>query len=263
MNRLVLAAALVVAALALCAVPAAAWYVSKTQTESVKEYTLKAYQFEREFVTRVPIYEDYSNPEKEQKLRTFLLMDHLNAAEKLGLPALESKEQIQKYLQEGALVPARKDDEADYHYYNVPAEFRYLTPRTRAGLEAIAARFQANLKKRYPEAPPVRIAVSSILRTLDYQKDLQKRNANASFASSHSYGVSFDIFYDDYYVKLPPPPRGVPDELRTRLGYLLGDSLMRQFRAVLMESLIELQDEKKIYAILEKNQRCYHVTVLE
>jgi len=259
MNRIL--AVLLLAAIA--AVPTSLWFVSGRQKDSVRDYTLLAYKFEREFITRVPIYEDFSTPEKEQKLRTYLLMDHLAVAEKIGLPALESKSQIQEYLQAGRLVAARESEEANYHYYNVPAEFRYLTPKSRAGLELIADRFQANLKKRYADHPPVRIAVSSILRTLDYQKDLQKKNANASFASSHSYGVSFDLFYDDYYVKLPPPPFGVPEELRTRLGYLLGDSLMRQFRAVLMETLLELQEERKIYAILEKNQRCYHVTILE
>jgi hypothetical protein len=249
--------------LALAAIPAAAWFVAQKQTQNVKEYTLLAYRYEREFITRVPIYEDFSTPEKEQKLRTFLLMDHLAVAEKSGVPPLESKSQIQQYVKDGTLIDARQSEDANYHYYNVPAEFRYLTPKSRKGLELIAQRFQENLKKRYADHPPVRIAVSSILRTLDYQKDLQRKNANASFASSHSYGVSFDLFYDDYYVKLPPPPAGVPDELRTRLGYLLGDSLMRQFRAVLMETLLELQEERKLYAILEKNQRCYHVTILE
>jgi len=238
-------------------------YSANERTSQNKEYIKSAQKIERSFLTQVPIYDDFATPQMEMELRKFLLMDHLRVAEAIGVPAIESDEDIKKLVKEGKLIPARIDENAEYHYYNVPAEYRFLTPRAREGLIGIASRFQKNLDKRYSGHPPVRIAISSILRSLGYQKDLQKKNPNASFASSHSYGVSFDIFYDDYYVKLPEPPTGLPDELRTSLGYWLGGSLRRQFKAVLIETLIQLQDEGELYAIIEKNQRCFHVTVLE
>lgn len=241
----------------------AGFYLVRVRETALAEYIKQAHQIEREFVTRTPIYEDFATPDMEMTLRKYLLMDHLRVAEKAGVGAVATDEEVQKLVEEGKLVPARPDEDADFHFYNVPKEGRFLTPRAREGLELIAQRFQKNIEKRYQKHPPVRIAVSSVLRTTGYQKDLQKKNPNASFASSHSYGVSFDLFYDDYYVKLPPVSSGIPDELRTRLGYLLGDALMRQFRSILMETLIQLQEEGEIYAILEKNQRCYHVTVLE
>ncbi|MBL8020471.1 MAG: hypothetical protein JNM27_12450 [Leptospirales bacterium] len=237
--------------------------LSRSQITQSREYVKNLHAIERNFITRVPIYDDFATPQMEQDLRKFLLMDHLQVAERIGVPPVESDAEVQKHLTSGKLVAARMSEDADYHFYNVPPENRYLTPRARDGLVLIADRFQKNLEKRYAGHPPVRIAISSVLRTLNYQKDLQKKNPNASFASSHSYGVSFDIFYDDYYVKLPEPPAHLGDEFRTRLGYLLGDSLMRQFKAVLLETLIQLQEEGEIYAILERNQRCYHVTVLE
>lgn len=237
--------------------------LSRNQIAQSREYVKNLHAIERNFITKIPIYEDFATPQMEQDLRKFLLMDHLQVAERIGIPPVESDAEVQKHLTSGKLVAARMSEDADYHFYNVPPENRYLTPRARDGLVLIADRFQKNLEKRYPGHPPVRIAISSVLRTLNYQKDLQKKNPNASFASSHSYGVSFDIFYDDYYVKLPEPPAHLGDEFRTRLGYLLGDSLMRQFKAVLLETLIQLQEEGEIYAILERNQRCYHVTVLE
>lgn len=240
------------------------WFLfARNQIAQSREYIKNVHAIERNFITRVPIYEDFATLQMEQDLRKFLLMDHLQVAERIGVPPVESDAEVQKHLTSGKLVAARMSEDADYHFYNVPPENRYLTPRARDGLVLIAERFQKNLEKRYAGHPPVRIAISSVLRTLSYQKDLQKKNPNASFASSHSYGVSFDIFYDDYYVKLPEPPSHLGDEFRTRLGYLLGDSLMRQFKAVLLETLLELQVEGEIYAILEKNQRCYHVTVLE
>ena len=55
---------------------------------------------------------------------------------------------------------------------------------------------------------------------------------------------------------------GLFDRMRTQSGYLLGSALSRHFRAALMEALIQLQDEGRIYAILERNQRCYHVSVI-
>ncbi|MCE9600445.1 MAG: DUF5715 family protein [Spirochaetia bacterium] len=255
--------ALIAALLTGLAVGCGWFFVARAQTAQNKEYIKNIHSIERNFITRVPIYEDFATPQMEQDLRKFLLMDHLQVAERIGVPPVESDSEIQKHLTSGKLVPARMSEDADYHFYNVPPENRYLTPRARDGLVLITERFQKNLEKRYAGHPAVRIAISSVLRTLSYQKDLQKKNANASFASSHSYGVSFDIFYDDYYVKLPEPPAHLGDEFRTRLGYLLGDSLMRQFKAVLLETLLELQVEGEIYAILERNQRCYHVTVLE
>lgn len=245
------------------AVAAGAMTILRAREAAIRDYVKEAHRIEREFATKVPIYEDFATPEMEMNLRRYLLLDHLRVAEKEGIGLVESDAEVQKLVKDGRLVPARMDEEtAAYHFHNVPKENRYLTPRAREGLELIAKRFQDNLAKRASGLPPVRIAISSVLRTTGYQRDLQKKNANASFASSHSYGVSFDIFYDDYYVKLAAAPAGVPDELRTRLGYLMGDSLMRQFRAVLIETLLELQKDGEIYAILEKNQRCYHVTVL-
>ncbi|MBI3396030.1 MAG: hypothetical protein HY042_09355, partial [Spirochaetia bacterium] len=155
-----------------------------------------------------------------------------------------------------------------YYFYNVPAPSRFLTPEARDCLLLVTARFQENLKRRVPDAPLVKLAVSSAVRSVSYQKGLRERNANASFASSHSFGISFDLFYDDFFVALPLPAAAnatsqkILADLRPRVGYLMGDALASQFRSVLLETLYQLQTEGKLYAILEKNQRCYHVTVV-
>ena len=79
---------------------------------------------------------------------------------------------------------------------------------------------------------------------------------------------SFDIFYEDYYVQLPSPEKtgGVYDRIKKslhgRTGFLMGDALREQFRSVLMETLIELQREGVLYAFLEDDRRCYHITIL-
>ena len=142
-----------------------------------------------------------------------------------------------------------------------------MTPGAFEGIKKIAERFQENINKR-KELPPVKFAVSSAIRSSKYQKSLKNKNTNAVIKSTHSTGVSLDIFYDDYFVKLTEykgssrTSQFVLDRLRNKFGFLLGDSLRRQFRTILLETLIQLQNEGWLYAILEQRQRCYHVTII-
>lgn len=242
------------------------FYLGNGIIKDVNEYVDRIYKIERDYIENFPAYEDYGTSEKEATLRQFLLMDHLKVAESKMDPLASDKE-IDKLVNEKKLIAVEVGKDIPYYFYNVPKKYRYLTPETKKGLDMIAERFQATLRKK-KDVPVVKIAVSSAIRPDSYQQKLREKNGNASFASSHSYGVSFDIFYEDYFVKLPDPDgtiyisRAIQDTLRTRFGFLMGDSLQRQFRSMLMETLIELQEEGKIYAILEKRQKCYHVTVL-
>jgi hypothetical protein len=239
---------------------------------AARDYGAAAYEIERGFIESLPIYQDYASPQKEARLRTHLLNDHLQAAVRFGTPAVRDEAQIQSYLQAGRLLALENTPDTLFYYYNVPRGLRFLTPGAALGLERIGARFQEILRERAgerPAPPPVKFAISSMLRPTAYQTNLRGRNANASLNSSHSHGVSFDIFYDEYYVRLPgalaslaEPEARVQEALRARLGFLLGASLRRQFRSALTETLLQLQDEGLLYAILEKNQRCYHVTIL-
>ncbi|MCP4763843.1 MAG: hypothetical protein GY870_18875 [archaeon] len=116
--------------------------------------------------------------------------------------------------------------------------------------------------------PVVKIAISSATRPKDYQKGLTKRNINASFESTHNYGTSFDIYFEDFYISFPEPRTDnstsmkLQEQLKRRFGFLTGDALRRQFHSILMETLLQLQDEEILYAILERKQHCYHVTIL-
>lgn len=255
-------------------------------------YIAAAHKSERGFIESLPIYQDYATPAREQKLRTHLLADHLAAANRFGVPSVADEASIQKLAGSGDLVKVENTPETGYYFYNVPKRFRYLTPAAASGLNAIAERLQRVLAEKdrvrrarsgskeegngqtFVAPPVVKFAISSMLRPASYQAQLRGRNANASLVSSHSQGVSFDIFYDEYYVQLSNPAEAyaahqmtgtdaaVQETMRSRLGFLLGAALRRQFRAVLTETLLQLQDEGLVYVILEKRQRCYHVTVL-
>lgn len=224
------------------------------------------HSFERRIIDGFPIYQDWATPEKEQELRRHLLQDHLAVAESLKLRPVADRVELDERLKAGTLKSLEQNRETPFFFYNVKKEHRALVPLAVEGMEILARRLNARTGTK---DITVKYAVSSALRTVEYQEGLRDRNANASFVSSHSYGISFDVFYDAYFVALPAPgPTGnaeldrALDNLRVRSGYWLGESLRRQLHAMLAETLIALQKEGVLYAILEKNQRCYHVTIL-
>jgi hypothetical protein len=223
---------------------------------------------ERDVIKHVPIYDDFADRAKEDLLRKFLQADHLKAAENYGLKPVDNENELKDKVKSGELVSIDTSGNSLHYFYGVGKENRYLIPEAARGLQIITERFQKNMNKG-ATVPPVKIAISSAIRTSLYQRNLMKKNLNAVHASTHSYGTSFDIFFDEYFVVIPDIKGSnatflsMSDTLHTRLGFLLGASLRRQFKSILMETLLQLQEEGYIYAILEKHQRCYHVTVLK
>lgn len=214
------------------------------------------------FISALPIYEDFAASHNENVLRKHLFKDHYAAVLKTGRKPVENSADVKRFVEAGLLVPVEATDDAMFFFYGVKKENRYLAPPALSALEKITAAFNKKLDEQ--NLPTVKIALSSALRPVEYQQSLRKQNANATQISTHSYGMSFDIFYDDYYVKLDStakPALGKADELmRRRLGFMLGDSLRRQLKTALFQTLEELQEQGEIFAIAEKNQRCYHVT---
>ena len=236
-------------------------------TADVKLYLDTVKKIERVYIEQIPLYYDHATPFMEMKLRTYLFPAHMGVALKSGVGPMERDDDIPAFVRDGKLINLKSGPDALYYFYNVGSTYRVLSPTAACGLSALTKRFQQNIAAR-AELPPVKIAVSSALRPASYQNGLREKNYNATLVTTHSYGVSFDIFYDDYYVSLPQPAcsnrisEAILDQIRTRMGFLLGDALREQFRSVLIDTLIQLQDEGALYAILEKQQRCYHVTVL-
>lgn len=231
-------------------------------------YFLLSREAERRVIQGMPIFEDFTSPEKERQLRSHLQEDHMKAAMEKGVSPVSDDAGLEELKKTGSLVSIDTGKEGLHFFYNVKKSRRYATPLTAGGLALLTKRFQENLNKR-TGVPPVKLAISSVLRTSSYQQDLMKTNANAAVVTSHCYGTSFDIFYDEYFM-VPPVPekanflsRKIMESIRLDMGFLLGASLRRQLHSILMETLIELQEEGFIYAILEKRQRCYHVTVLK
>lgn len=236
---------------------------NKSLVSYVKSYQDMVYTIKRDFIENIPVYRDFAKPRMEQELMKFSLNEQAAVAVKHGVKPLKNFDDINSAIKEGKLVSVDKGHDKLYYFHNVRREYRYLTPAAKEALELTAQRFQDKIQVRKEGLPTVKLAVSSVIRTIDHQEKIFGRK----FVSIHSYGACFDIFFEDYYVQLPVPEtsKGAQEQIRrslhSRTGFLLGDALREQFKTVLMETLLELQREGKIYVFFEDDNRCYHITV--
>lgn len=116
----------------------------------------------------------------------------------------------------------------------------YLTPMAKDGLYRIAKEFHNYCAAK--NLPTARLIVTSMLRTEEDVKDLQKHNQNAVSDSPHMYGTTFDISWSFYQT----PHRNADGN---EYLFVLADVLRKQMK----EGLILVRYEKR--------QRCFHITV--
>ena len=242
----------------------AADYAAKTSAaDYVEKYSELCYEIERGYIESIPVYRDYATPALVEELQKFNLAAHGLQVVKTGIKPMSNENEIQENLKSGKLAEVKSDNEL-FYFHNVQKPYRYLTPGTIRGLKMVTERFQQKIKAHREGLPQVKIAVSSVIRTVDYQEKIFGRK----FVSIHSYGGCFDIFFEDYFVVVPDPEGGsynqknIGSVLHTRSGFLMGDALREQFRTILMETLLELQREGVLFAFLEDDRRCYHITIL-
>ncbi len=130
-------------------------------------------------------------------------------------------------------------------YYRVQTlthSLPYLTPDAAELLNEIGKRFQHNLKKA--GLPSYKFHISSLLRTVEFQKQLTHVNVNATpNETAHYYGTTFDIAYNQYNRRL----KSVVDE---------------RVEKVLVETLEELREQCRLMIIREKSNKCFHITVV-
>lgn len=90
-----------------------------------------------------------------------------------------------------------------------------------------------------------RFVLTSVLRTLKDQRQLQRVNANATpNETSHYYGTTFDISQTRFLMSKT------------------GESVYSyRLRNLLARELIKLQEEGECYVIIESREKCFHVTV--
>jgi hypothetical protein len=122
----------------------------------------------------------------------------------------------------------------------------YLTPDAAELIDDLGKRFRKKLKKN--ELGNYAFQISSLLRTEESQKGLSRSNRNASPNTSHLYGTTFDIAYNNV-VKRPLPWMKVE----------VADARVIK---LLSEAIGELRSEGRCVVVTEKHETCFHITVV-
>ncbi len=147
----------------------------------------------------------------------------------------EASEICDRISQKGGLEKISSNE-----YYNIGKldySCPYLVPDAKILLEDCAKEFQKILDSKS------KIIVTSVLRTREDVKKLQKVNSNATTNSCHCYGTTFDLSYTAFKKDLFDPRS---DE---------------ELRLALAKALSKLRKEGRCYVKFEKAQKCYHITV--
>lgn len=134
-----------------------------------------------------------------------------------------------------------------YHVDHMVRSIPYLVPRAAALLNDIGRAYYDSLQlKGIALHQPI---VTSVLRTKEDVKKLQRYNKNATDNSCHLYGTTFDICYNRYHTVYNPDEGPRPAVRNDWLKW------------VLSEVLRDMRDQGRCYIKYEVKQGCFHITV--
>ena len=205
---------------------------------------------------------------EESNLRQFGNARQLAVARQLGIDRGATEEQIDRLLQQGELVEL--EDNEHFIVRDLDHSRALAIPEVRDLLNEIGTRFQSRLAEL--GAPPLRLEVTSVLRSAADQARLRQVNPNAAAGTStHEFGTTIDIAYNAFSAPQEPYVaigEDVPEWLRPHVRRFADVVLERvaarrsaELKAVLGEVLLEMQREGKAMVTLERQQPVYHMTV--
>lgn len=182
-------------------------------------------------------------PQKKLNDQNDIQLQHAqaNGLKKLFETDEDFESQIDSLTQNFILVEVT--DNKFYQLKNLTHSMPYLVPEALDLLNEIGYRFQERLsEKKYKN---YRLRITSLLRTIDSQTKLSRRNFNAAEHSAHLYGTTFDISYKDFYNSD-------------------NDSIESSYEGVITLNavLLEMRQECKLLAVRERKQACFHITVV-
>ncbi len=118
----------------------------------------------------------------------------------------------------------------------------YLVPTAASRLDSIGKEFYNILQRN--DLPHYRFRVTSVLRSDEDIRRLQRCNHNSIANSAHNYGTTFDIGYWHY------------DKVTQTCDSMTDDNL----KLVLAQTLLNQQRAGHIYVKYEYKQCCFHIT---
>ena len=180
-------------------------------------------------------------------LRKYANGDHLEAVERSPLKEIIKSHKWFETNKDEICDQHSLEEVTDNKYYIVSVlthSLPYLTEHTIDFLNILGERMAQSYKQN--GIIPYRFVLTSVLRTEEDQKKLRSFNYNATKnESAHFYGITFDISQTRF---------AMWDSRASIYTYRLRNLLARE--------LIRLQEEGKCYVLLEKREKCFHVTVL-
>jgi len=170
------------------------------------------------------------------------------AAQKNGIRPARSRDDVKRLVSKHKLVNISHSP-----YYvvdNLSHSMPFLVPKAQHLLNTISVNFIDSLisKGMKPYLP----VISSVLRSTEDVKKLQRGNRNATTNSCHCYGTTIDIAYHRFI-----PLDASIEELSSKDMIRWDDNL----KFVLGEVLNDLRAQGKCYVKYERKQACFHLTV--
>ena len=163
---------------------------------------------------------------------------HLAAATRVGITPISSSRDIMSMRGPIELISSDQNLLLDTLTHSYP----YLVPEAAKLLRDIGQNFAEELKMhgnaRY------RLKVTSLLRTRESVKRLQRGNKNSTENSAHLYGTTFDISHRTF-AACSGNPRQLTDE---------------QLKQILADVLLELRNQGRCLVKYEIKQACFHIT---
>jgi hypothetical protein len=119
--------------------------------------------------------------------------------------------------------------------------YPYLTRDSKKLLNEIARRFRNSIEREGFKGS--KFIVTSMTRTTESAKKLEKSNINTSENSPHLNGNAFDISYAHFLIR----------------KFTVTECDKWYLKEALAEVIYKMKEEKKCWATYEKKQGCYHV----
>lgn len=157
-------------------------------------------------------------------------------ARELRLPRIQNVAQINQLLMNGQLYELPRQGETFYLDEQI-GEYDPMYAHMYRVASPVAIKFISQWSRKfYNQFDGKRLKVTSLVRTVEYQKKLQRRNANATAVSrsAHLTGSAIDISYKEL----------VADEIKW-----------------MRTELLALEKKQMIEATEERFQACFHVMV--
>jgi hypothetical protein len=208
-------------------------------------------------------------PAQEAEFRRYGNAQHLQRARALGVRPADEAQKLAA-LRDGRLVEL---EDSTWHWVVRELEFSepLVVPAAHALLMEIGERFHARLDAM--GLPPLRLEVTSVMRTPASQAALRLVNPNAALGeSTHEYGTTIDVAYASFAapattpieIHLEPEVAWLAPRLEHMAAALLETLAARNSRelqAILGHVMAELQREGAAMVTMERLQPVYHFTV--